>query len=66
MEKSIWDKTGAFLIGIITRWTFKVLSGFLLALGINYETWELWLTAAITFIIGALITKSQNDYLRNK
>jgi len=65
-NESIWDKAGAFLIGIIARWSFKVLSGVLLTLGVTNDQWEMWIAAAVSFIVGALISYSQNKYLETK
>lgn len=63
---SIWDRAGAFLIGLIARWSFKVLAGVLLALGVTQDRWEEILASVVTFIIGALISHFQNKYLAQK
>lgn len=63
---SIWDKAGAFLVGLIARWSFKVLAGFLLALGLTQDKWEEILASIITFVVGALISHFQNKYLAQK
>ena len=66
MKESIWDKFGAFATGLIVRWSFKVLAGVLATLGVNEGQWELWIGALIRFIIGALLSKVQNNYLAKK
>lgn len=66
MNQSIWDKAAMFIVGLIARWSFKVLSGVLLALGVEQSQWELWVGALLSFIVGAIISKSQNNYLRDK
>lgn len=66
MQQSIWDKAGMFLAGLIARWTFGLLGGVLAGFNITAEQWELWVGAALSFIISALITNSQNKYLLHK
>ena len=66
MNSSIWDRAGMFLVGQLARWTFKLLSGILVGLNITAEQWEIWVAALISFLVGTLITKSQNAYLLSK
>lgn len=64
--QTIWDKAGTFVIGLIARWSFKILSGILIGFGIDSGQWELYIGAFLTFIVGAIISKTQNDYLLKK
>ncbi len=64
-NQSVWDRAGAFITGLIARWTFKVLSGVLVTLGVTADQWYFLVASAIAFLIGALITVSQNRYIKS-
>lgn len=64
--QSVFDKFFVWLIALIARWTFKVLSGVLIGFGIEEGQWELWIGAAVSFLIGWVLTLVQNSYLAKK
>lgn len=64
-QTSVWDNLGVWLIGLVSRWLFKIASGVFITLGIQQPQFEMWIGAILTFVIGALISKYQNKYLKN-